>query len=122
MIKKHKKDPNKQFETVLNTFFNQAKAQFGPVVKGQWFYTSDTCPGCGSPVNALQYKNKDAVSLNAFIYRPRGILIGYLLCGRCAGHIFEATKKNPRTETPLHAIIEQNLTTAYLHYMASLDA
>ena len=122
MIKKQKKDPNKQFAAMLDTLFARAKAQFGSAVKGQWFYAEDTCPGCGAPIGAMKFKNKDALSLNAFIYRPRGILIGYLLCGRCAEHIFAAAEKKPYTQTPLHTTIEQTLTAAYLRHMASLDA
>lgn len=120
MIKKRKTNPYKQFEATLDKMFAQAKAHFGSAVKGQWFYTDDACPGCGSPIKVMKYKNKEAMSVNAFIYRPRGIMIGYLLCGRCAEHIFAATQKNP-TETPLHGIIEQNLTAAYLRHMASMD-
>ncbi len=121
MIKKRKTNSNKQVEAMLETLFIQAKAQFGSAIKGQWFYDGD-CPGCGSPISAMKFKNKDALSLNAFIYRPRGMLIGYLLCGRCAEYIFQAAEKNPYTQTPLHTTIEQNLTAAYLRHMASLDA
>jgi len=102
--------------------FARAQAQFGSAVKGYWFYDGDSCPGCGSAVSPMKHKGKNALSLNAFIYRPRGMLIGYVLCGRCARHIFQAARKNPNTQTPLHAVIEQNLTTAYQRHLASLDA
>lgn len=121
MIKKRHDETKKYAEAMLTTLFIQARAQFGGAVKGQWFYDGE-CPGCGAPINAMKFKNKDALSLNAFMYRPRGILIGYLLCGRCAEHIFAASEKKPHTQTPLHAVIEQNLTNAYLRHMASLDA
>jgi hypothetical protein len=31
-------------------------------------------------------------------------------------------QKNPYVQTPLHAVIEQNLIKAYQRYLASLDA
>ena len=109
-------------DAVLAQLFAQAKAQFGNAVKGFWFYDGDPCPGCGFPVDAMKYKGQDALSLNAFIYRPRGVLIGYALCGLCAQQIFQAAQQNPRVQTPLHAVIEQNLTKAYQRYLASHDA
>ncbi len=107
---------------MLAELLTRSKAQFGDAVKGFWFYDGDPCPGCGFPVDAMKYKGEDALSLNAFIYRPRGVLIGYVLCGRCAQQIFQAAQQNPRVQTPLHAVIEQNLTKAYQRYLASQDA
>ncbi len=103
--------------------FTRAKAQFGSAVKSYWFYDGDTCPGCGSrQIEPLKHKGEDALSLNAFIYRERGVLIGYLLCGRCAAAIFKAAQKNPYTQTPLHTTIEQNLIKAYRQHLGTLDA
>jgi hypothetical protein len=115
-------DTNKQIEDMLAQLFTRAKAQFGDAVRGFWFYDGDPCPGCGFPVDAMKYKGEDALSLNAFIYRPRGVLIGYLLCALCAQQIFQAAQQKPREQTPLHAAIEQNLIKAYQRYLASLDA
>ena len=70
----------------------------------------------------MKIKGKDALSLNVFIYRPRGVLIGYFLCQRCATHIFNEAQKNPYEQTPLHTDIEQNLIAAYHNHLASLDA
>ncbi len=109
-------------EAMLAELFTRSKAQFGDAVKGFWFYDGDPCPGCGFPVDAMKVKGGDAVSLNAFIYRPRGMLIGYVLCSRCAQQIFQAAERNPRVETSLHAAIEQNLIKAYQRYLASQDA
>jgi len=100
----------------------QARRQFGSAVKHYWMYDGDPCPGCGFPVDIMQYKGKDALSLNTFIYRPRGVLIGYPLCGRCAQQIFQAAEKNPGVQTALHAVIENNLIAAYQRHLASLDA
>lgn len=108
---------------LLDRFFAQAKAQFGTAVKAFWFYEGDLCPGCmAHPINKIKFKGKDALALNAFIYRPRGVLIGYFLCECCASFIFKEAQKNPYKETPLHALIEQNLTAAYHKHLMSLDA
>ena len=104
----------------LAQLFLQARAQFGNAVKGYWFYDPDPCPGCSRVVGAVKFKGEDALSLNAFIYRERGILIGYFLCGHCAKQIFRAAKATPGKQTPLHATIETNLVKAYLHYVQHL--
>ena len=111
-----------QPDAMLALLFRQAKAQFGDAVKGFWFYDGDPCPGCGFSVDTMKYKGKEALSLNAFIYRPRGVLIGYVLCGLCAQQIFQAAERNPGVQIPLHAVIERNLTRAYQRYLASQDA
>jgi hypothetical protein len=111
-----------QVEALIAQMFSQAKRQFGNAVKSYWLYDRDPCPGCGFPVEVTEWKGNAALSLNAFIYRPQGVLIGYLLCGRCAHQIFRAAEKNPYVQTPLHSVIEQNLITAYQRHLASLDA
>jgi len=113
---------DEQANDLLTQMFRQAKAQFGNAVKSYWFNGNDACPGCGREVDAVRVKGKDALSLNAFIYRERGVLIGYLLCGRCAKKIFRAAKRNPYTQTPLHADIEANLVKAYQKHLRSMDA
>jgi len=102
--------------------FLQAKAQFGSAVKAFWFNDSDACPGCGGEIDAVQIKGEEAISLNAFIYRPRGVLIGYVLCNRCARRIFRDTKRNPYQQTDLHATIETNLEKAYKRHLRSMSA
>ena len=74
------------------------------------------------PIGAIKFKGKDALAINAFIYRERGVLIGYFLCETCAKFIFKEAQKNPYKQTPLHTDIEQNLTAAYHKHLASLDA
>jgi hypothetical protein len=110
-------------DELLNLLFTQARAQFGDAVKSFWFYEDDLCPGClAGPIGRIKFKGEEAVALNAFIYRPRGVLIGYFLCETCAGFIFKEAQKNPYKETPLHTGIERNLTAAYHKHLASLDA
>lgn len=109
-------------EMALAEMFSRASAQFGDAVKSRWLYNVDTCPGCGFEIDAMKFKGKEALSLNAFIYRERGVLIGYMLCGRCAGILFEAAEKTPGKETSRHAVIETNLIKGYKRYILSLDA
>ena len=106
----------------LEQMFQQAQAQFGKAVKSHWFNSDDACPGCGGEIDAMEFDGKDALSLNAFIYRERGVLIGYFLCGDCAGKIMQGAKKNPYKETALHATIEKNLIESYKRYLRTLDA
>lgn len=113
---------NEYADELLAQMFRQAKAQFGRAVKSYWFNGDEACPGCGGQVDAVRLKGKDSLSLNAFIYRERGVLIGYLLCGRCAKKIFRAAKKNPYQQIPLHDTIEANLVQAYKKHLRSMDA
>lgn len=101
----------------LEQLFAQAQKQFGKAIKGFWFYEPDPCPGCGRTIDAMKYKGQRAMSLNAFIYRERGILIGYVLCSQCGKQVFKAVETNPGKQTPLHATIEANLIKAYLQYL-----
>ncbi len=108
---------------MLGALFAQAKAQFGNAVQSFWFYDGDLCPACNQrPVGAIKFKGKDALSMNAFIYRQRGVLIGYLLCETCAKRIFRDAQQHPYTQTAVHAEIERNLISAYLSSIGKLDA
>ena len=110
-------------DKLLSAMFAQARAQFGNAVKSFWFYEGDLCPGClMRPISVIKMKGEKAVAINAFIYRPRGVLIGYFLCQVCANYIFEEARKNPYKQTPLHTDIEQNLITAYRKHLSSLEA
>ena len=116
-------DSKAEADRILSLMFKQAKMQFGDAVKSFWFYEGDLCPAClARPIGVIRMKGERAVSLNAFIYRPRGVLIGYFLCEICANYIFKEAEKNPYKQTPLHTDIERNLTDAYLKYLSSLDA
>lgn len=109
-------------EAAVAKMFTLARAQFGDAVKGHWFYDGDGCPGCGREIDAVKWQGEDAMSLNAFIYRQPGILIGYLLCGRCGEEVMRAGQSPLKRLTPLHARIEQTLVQAYERYIRSLDA
>jgi hypothetical protein len=103
--------------------FTQAKAQFGDAVKSFWFYEGDLCPAClARPIGVIKMKGENAVAINGFMYRPRGVLIGYFLCETCANFIFKEAEKNPYKQTPLHADIERNLAEAYHRHLSSMDA
>jgi hypothetical protein len=110
-------------DDLLGKFFWQAKAQFGDAIQSYWLYDGGLCPACTQDsVGVIKIKGKNALSLNAFIYRERGVLIGYFLCEACARRIFRDAQKNPYTQTSVHAEIERNLVSAYLAYIEKLDA
>jgi hypothetical protein len=114
--------PVDQPEEMLAQVFALARRRYGNAIKGYWFYDGNTCPGCGGHAGIIKVKGKDAMSLNAFIHRKPGVLIGYLLCGSCARQIFQAAQRNPCVEGPLHARIEQTLIEAYQQHLSSLNA
>jgi hypothetical protein len=115
-------DDEQYVMSMLDELFARAKAQFGSAVQGCWLHDQDGCPGCGRTIDAVKYKGNDALSLNAFMYRPRGVLIGYLLCKRCATKIFRAAERWPNQQIPLHGKIEQSLIQAYQRYCNTMDA
>jgi len=102
---------------VLDALYQQAKIQYGSAVKGRWLYNGDGCPGCGKEITATKWKKKKAMSLNAFIYREHGVLIGYMLCGTCANHIFAESKTNPHGHLLIHDEIEKNLKSAFVKHL-----
>lgn len=104
--------PNREISDLLEQLFRQAQMQFGSAIKSRWFYDRDGCPGCGREISTMKWKKKNAISLNAFIYREHGVLIGYLLCGKCARQVIAATQN-----LPLHADIEKNLKKAFLSHL-----
>jgi hypothetical protein len=121
--KKSEGEPKAVAEQMLGMMFQQAKAQFGSAVKSFWFYDGDLCPGClARPTGLVKIKGIDGLPINGFMYRPRGVLIGYFLCGACAGFIFREAEKNPFKQTPLHTDMERNLIAAYHKHLSSLDA
>ena len=71
---------DRYFDDVLGQMFRQAQRQFGDAIKYHWFNDSEVCPGCRRKVDYIKDKGGDIMSLNAFIYRKRGVLIGYLPC------------------------------------------
>jgi len=111
-------------DKILEMMFMQGKAQFGSAMKSFWLHDGEFCPGCLiRPIDRIKFKGKeDALSINGFMYRARGVLIGYFLCEVCANFIFTESEKNPYKQTPLHTDIEQNLIAAYQKHLMSLDA
>lgn len=108
---------------MLGFMLAQGKKQWGDAVKSFWFYEEELCPGCMvRPVGTVKIKGQEGIPINGFIYRQRGVLIGYFLCGKCAGFIHSEAAKNPFKQTPLHADIERNLIEAYHKHLMSLDA
>jgi hypothetical protein len=102
---------------VLDALYRQAKMQHGSLVKGRWFYDRDACPGCGQKISTMKWKKKDALSVNAFMYRDHGVMIAYLLCGKCARHIFKESETNPHGQLPIHDEIEKNLKEAFVQHL-----
>jgi len=116
-------DPKTAADDLMKMMFTQAKAQFGSAIKSHWFYNGDLCPAClQREIGVVKFKGKDALAINAFVYRERSVLIGYYLCGTCAEYIHAEAKKNPYKQTPMHADIESNLIAAYHKHLMSLDA
>jgi hypothetical protein len=108
---------DKEIHDLLERLFRQAQRQFGSAVKSRWMHDGDGCPGCGREIEGMKFKGQSALSLNAFIFREHGVLIAYLLCGKCAKYIFKKAKKDPYGTTPLHSKIEANLKQAFLKHM-----
>lgn len=109
-------------EGVLKLMYEQGKAQFGNAMKGFWVYDGDLCPAClQNSAGEVNFQGEKALSINGFMYRERGNLIGYFLCEICSLFIHENAKKNPYKETPLHTKIETNLKEAYQRYLSSLN-
>ena len=114
--------PNENVDDILAFMFLQAQKQFGKAVKSYWFHEENNCPSCGRTIDSWRHKKRQAISLNAYIFRKRGVLIGYFLCSKCARQIHREAKINPGIQTARHAAIEKNLETAYLKHMNSMDA
>lgn len=107
----------KETSDLLELLFRQAKMQFGSAIKSRWLHDGDGCPGCGRKIDEMKFKGKKALSLNAFIFREHGVLIAYLLCGKCAKQIFPNSGKDLQGRLPLHTEIENNLKQAYVKHL-----
>ena len=102
---------------ILDQLYRQAQMQFGAAIKGKWLHDGDGCPGCGKDITATKWKKKKALSLNAFMYRDHGVMIGYLLCGTCAHQIHTEGQKGAYTRLPIHDEIEKNLKAAFVKHL-----
>ena len=112
---------NEYAEAILEQMFMQGRRQFGDAMRAFWFNPSDACPGCGRKIGMVKHKGKEAISVNGFIYRERGVLIGYLLCDNCMHGVFQ-TAKQGKKHSRRHGKIEKNLVKAYHQHMNSMDA
>lgn len=111
---------NDTAESYFDNFIGLMKAQFGDAIESVWFYDGDLCPCCLTrQIDAMDYHGERALSVNGFMYREYGVLIGYFLCPKCAEWIMAESKNGP---TPLHKIIETNLSSAYRRHMSSSRA
>ena len=108
---------NKEIENLLDQLFRQARLLLGTTVTDRWLHDGDDCPGCGKEITVMKYKKQDALSLNTFIFREHSVLIAYMLCGKCAGHIFRESQKNPYRKLPIHDEIEKSLKHAYVKHL-----
>jgi hypothetical protein len=108
---------NNEIEDLLDQLFRQAQMQFGAAIKGRWMHDGDGCPGCTKEITVTKWKKRDALSLNAFIFREHAVLIAYVLCGKCANHIFRESEKNPHRKLAIHDEIEKNLKHAFLAHL-----
>lgn len=97
----------------VEAMFRMAQAQYGPLIAGHWMYDGSGCPACGGAVDEVRMGGKVGISMNYYFYRPRGVLIVYFLCGRCAETIHRSAKRIWGRKLALHAAIERNLEEAY---------
>jgi len=97
-----------KLKVLLDQVYAQSKIQFGEAVESSWLYAKKNCPGCGKGVSHKSRPGK-TLSINAFLYRPQGVLIGYILCKKCGTKVCRTTRK-----ALLHTTIEHSLSNAYL--------
>jgi hypothetical protein len=108
---------NNEIDDLLDQLFRQAQMQFGAAITGRWLHDGDGCPGCGNEITVTKYKKRDTLSLNAFLFREHGVLIGYMLCGKCATHIIRESEKRPYGKLAIHDVIERNLKQAFVKHL-----
>ncbi|MBI4787086.1 MAG: hypothetical protein HY782_08580 [Chloroflexi bacterium] len=112
-------DTHDPFAPALAKMLALCQAQYGDAIKTYWFHNAELCPCCGKRrVAPFKYKHKDALSLNAFIYRAKGVLIGYTLCGICAADVLNPSNKR---QAMMHDRIEKNLVEAYHKHMSHVN-
>lgn len=104
---------NNEIVALFDDLYHRLKMQSGGVIRSRWFHTEADCPGCGKKLTNMKYEGKNAISLNTFIFREHGVLIGYLLCGKCAKQLFKKDE-DPLKHLPLHDAIEKTLKASYL--------
>ena len=110
----------KSKEDFVTGVMNTLKSHYGDAAKSYWVCADDICPGCQvNKIDEFVFKGERTVSINGFMYRAKGVLIGYFLCGECANtiHAHSVYKK-----LPLHKSIEDYLIEAYQLHLSQLDA
>ena len=106
-------------EAAMEKMLALCQAQYGDAIKTYWFYSESVCPCCAKRQTAVfKHKNENAVSLNAFMYRERGVLIGYVLCGFCISELLKTSKKR---QAIMHENIEKNLIAAYQKHVSQMN-
>jgi len=107
-------------ELFIDEIMGIFKARFGNSAQGCWVYSDDLCPGCQvNNIGDFYIKGERQVSINAYMYRNRGILIAYLLCGHCAMQVIDNSSKENQS---IHEKIEKTLGKAYERYLRSMNA
>lgn len=104
---------NNPIEELMDAMFRAAKMQFGQAARSMFMYREKDCPGCSGIMKPARSKGKDLLSLNTFFYREHGVIIAYMLCGKCAKQAIKLSETATGT-TPLHQEIEANLKNTFL--------
>jgi hypothetical protein len=105
---------NNPIDELLDAMFRAAKMQFGPAARSMFMYREKDCPGCSGKMKPAKSKGKDLLSLNTFFYREHGVIIAYMLCGKCAKLAIKLSEATHPGTTPLHQEIEKNLKNTFL--------
>jgi hypothetical protein len=105
---------NNPIDELMDAMFRAAMMQHGPAVRGMWLHKEKDCPGCSGKMKPAKSKGKDLLSLNTFFYREHGVIIAYMLCGKCAKQAIKLSEATHPGTTPLHQEIEKNLKNTFL--------
>lgn len=111
-------------ETGREDFFEGAmrmmRAHFGSAARAVWVCDDELCSCCGKrKIDLMMYQGQEALSINAYMHRERGVMIGYLLCGECA---LDVMTESEGGAGKLHQAIEKNLERAYARFLNSHSA
>ena len=106
-------EDNPEIISAVYALFDNAKKTYGDAVENYWFNDSENCPACSKKIDMMEFREKSAISLNAFIYRDMDTLIAYFLCGRCAKEIFRKSKQSKI----IYPKLEENLKKAYVDFI-----
>ncbi|MFZ1517523.1 MAG: hypothetical protein WAU11_02045 [Ignavibacteriaceae bacterium] len=93
--------------------FEVAQTQYGDSIENYWFHDSENCPACNKKIDFFQFNEKNAISLNAYIYHDTNTLIAYMLCARCAKEIIRKNKLSKK----IYKDLEQTLKDSYTKFI-----